>query len=109
MAEVKEPMPGMPPAQPEGAEAEWEPLAPDVLDYGVPDYGQLVEGHSGLSDVRAGEICRGRVLSVTDSGVIVDIGSKTEGVAPLDDFVDQAGDPRVNLGDEIDVLGNVRK
>ena len=93
-------VPGMPPALPEGAE-ETEGEA-DALE--VPDHDAHIDNHADPSRLRTGEIRRGQVVSVTESGVIVDIGSKTEGLAPLDDFRDEAGELRVSVGDEIDVL-----
>ena len=92
-------VPGMPPALPEGAEAEADADVPEV-----PDYDAQMDETADRSWLRTGEIRRGQVVSITDTGVIVDIGSKTEGVAPLDDFRDDAGELRVKVGDEIDVL-----
>ena len=92
-------LPGMPPALPEGAEAESDAEALDV-----PDYDAHTDETADHSRLRQGEVRRGQVVSVTDAGVIVDIGSKTEGSAPLDDFRDEAGELRVTIGDEIDVL-----
>ena len=39
-----------------------------------------------------GEIFDGRVLAVTDAGVIVDVGGKFEGLVPAQEFVD-SGSP----------------
>ena len=93
-------IPGMPPALPEGAE-ETE-VEPEGLE--VPDHDAHLDNHADPGRLRTGEIRRGQVVSVSESGVIVDIGSKTEGSAPLDDFRDEAGELRVSVGDEIDVL-----
>ena len=46
----------------------------------------------------------GTVLHMTDSDVIVDVGYKSEGIIPLDEFRDVDGNVRVREGDEIDVL-----
>jgi len=51
-----------------------------------------------------GDIVTGTVLHMTDSDVIVDVGYKSEGIIPLDEFRDVDGNVRVREGDEIDVL-----
>src|SRR5204862_492836 len=51
-----------------------------------------------------GEVVRGRVLRVGPTGVIVDVGYKSEGIIDLDEFTGLDGGTHVNVGDEIDVL-----
>jgi small subunit ribosomal protein S1 len=54
----------------------------------------------GVSDVEEGEVVRGRVVEVRDSEVLVDIGYKSEGTIPIEEFR-HAGLPKV--GEEIEV------
>src|SRR5215470_12175106 len=54
----------------------------------------------GVSDVEEGEVVRGRVVEVRDSEVLVDIGYKSEGTIPIEEFR-HSGPPKV--GDEIEV------
>ncbi|MBI2524898.1 MAG: 30S ribosomal protein S1 [Candidatus Rokubacteria bacterium] len=54
----------------------------------------------GVSDIEEGEVVRGRVVEVRDSEVLVDIGYKSEGTIPIEEFR-HAGAPKV--GDEIEV------
>ena len=51
-----------------------------------------------------GDIVTGTILHMTDSDVIVDVGYKSEGIIPLDEFRDVDGNVRIREGDEIDVL-----
>jgi small subunit ribosomal protein S1 len=52
---------------------------------------------------RIGDVLTGRVLQVTRDRVIVDIGYKCEGQAPLAEFLDAEGKVAVHEGDEVDV------
>ncbi|HEY5041268.1 MAG TPA: 30S ribosomal protein S1 [Verrucomicrobiae bacterium] len=56
---------------------------------------------SGKSLVAQGEIVKGKVIEVRPKEVLVDIGYKSEGVIPTNEFQDPAA---VKVGDEIDVL-----
>jgi small subunit ribosomal protein S1 len=53
-----------------------------------------------LNEIKQGDIVKGKVLDVTDNEVIVDIGFKSEGIVPLEEF-DRRSD--VNIGDEVEV------
>src|SRR5258705_12383825 len=60
---------------------------------------QLCE--ESLQDVEEGEIVGGRVLKIDDKEVTVDVGFKSEGVIPVEEFPDLEG---VKVGDEIEVF-----
>ncbi len=51
-----------------------------------------------------GEVVKGRVVHVADEYVVVDIGYKSEGIIPIDEFRDHSGNVSVKVGDEIEVL-----
>jgi small subunit ribosomal protein S1 len=51
-----------------------------------------------------GEIIRGRVIKVTPSDVVVDIGYKSEGLLPVGEVTGYDGQVRVKRGDEIEVF-----
>jgi small subunit ribosomal protein S1 len=51
-----------------------------------------------------GEVVKGIVLQVSDSEVIVDVGYKSEGIIPVDEFRDETGKISVKAGDTVDVL-----
>jgi small subunit ribosomal protein S1 len=50
-----------------------------------------------------GEIFDGRVLAVTDAGVIVDVGGKFEGLVPAQEFVDSGSPIEFGAGQTIEV------
>src|SRR5215468_6878423 len=52
---------------------------------------------------REGEIISGTVVAVGRDSVVVDIGGKSEGVIPLREFVNAAGETLVKAGDNVDV------
>src|SRR4051812_27323749 len=56
-----------------------------------------------MSNFAEGDIVRGRVLKVTPSEVIVDIGYKSEGMLPVTEVTGYNGQVRVKVGEEIDV------
>lgn len=74
------------------------------LDEGSADYEQLLLLYGGMSGLAEGEVVRGRVLKVTASEVLVDVGFKSEGVIPSEEFIGPDGRLSVKEGDEVDVL-----
>lgn len=67
-------------------------------------YWDLLDQYSRLGAPSEGEVVRGRVLKVTAGEVVVDIGCKSEGLIPLEEFLRSDGSIEVRPGDEIDVL-----
>ena len=53
-----------------------------------------------FKEIEEGEIIKGRIVKVAESEVLVDIGFKSEGVIPLNEFGET---PTIRVGDEIDV------
>ena len=75
-------------------------LDPD--DDGASSMGQWLQLYEdSLKDLEEGEIVRGRVLKIDDKEVTVDVGFKSEGVIPVEEFPDLEG---VKVGDEIEVF-----
>jgi small subunit ribosomal protein S1 len=54
-----------------------------------------------MNSITEGEIVNGRILNITDSDVIIDIGFKSEGIVPKDEFdnIDE-----LKPGDEVEVF-----
>jgi len=50
--------------------------------------------------VREGDIIKGTIVAITKSDVVVDVGFKSEGVIPKEEFIDLEN---INVGDEIEV------
>jgi len=55
-------------------------------------------------EVKEGGIVKGKVIAVLKDQVVVDIGYKSEGSIPLQEFVGTDGRVRVDVGDLVDVL-----
>ncbi len=66
-------------------------------------FAELLE-KSSFDSKKEGEVIKGRVISVEKDYVVVDIGFKSEGVIPLNEFKDAHGEAVVNIGDRVDVL-----
>src|ERR687891_2271705 len=69
-------------------------------EYSEDEIAKMTELYEGtLSNISEGEIVRSKVLRVTDTSVILDVGFKSEGAVPIDEFKD----PRsLKEGDEIE-------
>jgi small subunit ribosomal protein S1 len=57
-----------------------------------------------MAHFNEGDIVRGRVLKLTPSEVVVDIGYKSEGLLPLSEVTGYDGKVTVKAGDELDVF-----
>src|SRR5688572_16746528 len=69
------------------------------------EYQRLLDLYdSSFRNIAEGEVVKGTVLKVTPSEVIVDVGYKSEGIIPVDEFVDETGQITVQPGDTVDVL-----
>jgi small subunit ribosomal protein S1 len=73
-------------------------------------FAALFEQVSTQADqLREGDIVSGTVIKVGKDSVVVDIGFKSEGVIPLNEFTDASGGIEVNAGDQVDVLIEARE
>jgi small subunit ribosomal protein S1 len=71
-------------------------------DYSDSDYEQMLSMYEGtMSQIVEGEIVKSKVLRVTDNAVILDVGFKSEGSVPLDEFKDPH---LLKEGDEVEVF-----
>jgi small subunit ribosomal protein S1 len=69
-------------------------------DYSDEEYEQMLSMYEGtMSQIVEGEIVKSKVLRVTDNAVILDVGFKSEGSVPLDEFKEP---PQV--GEEVEVF-----
>src|SRR5690348_14030915 len=69
------------------------------------EYARLLDLYdNSFRNIAEGEVVKGTVLKVTPSEVIVDVGYKSEGIIPVDEFVDENGQITVQPGDIVDVL-----
>ena len=71
-------------------------------EYSEEEYQRFVDLYSRtLIDIEEGQIVQGRVLAITDKDVVVDIGFKSEGAVPKEEFQDISS---VKVGDSVDVF-----
>ena len=56
-----------------------------------------------MAEFSEGDIVRGRVVQVTASEIVVDIGYKSEGILSRDEMRPLPGQPEVKTGDEVEV------
>src|SRR5687767_11172825 len=71
-------------------------------EYSSEEYEQMMDMYNGtLASIEEGEIVKSRVLEIRDNMVVLDIGFKSEGTIPLEEFKDL---PDLKPGDEVEVL-----
>ncbi len=49
-------------------------------------------------------VVSGTVIKLTDKHVVVDVGMKSEGLIPIEQVLDHAGQPKLNAGDAVEVV-----
>jgi len=79
-----------------------EKPAPAATD----DFASALDSFTAEAEEAAGEdhVLKGTVLKLTATHVVVDIGAKSEGMLLLAEVLDHEGKPKVQPGDEIDVM-----
>jgi len=104
------PPPPAPPAQPQ-AQSPVRATAPASAPTSEPpeagdiDFGAILEQfESEQTMFHPGELVTGTVVGITDRGVLVDFGYKSEGSVPLEELTDESGNITVKQGDQIEVV-----
>jgi small subunit ribosomal protein S1 len=57
-----------------------------------------------LKTMQEGELVRGEIVQIEKEFVLVDIGYKSEGQIPVEEFIDSEGNLTAKVGDKLDVL-----
>jgi small subunit ribosomal protein S1 len=71
-------------------------------EYTSEDYERMMEMYQGsMASIDEGEIVKAKVQSIRENVVVLDIGFKSEGTVPLEEFKDH---PDLKVGDEVEVL-----
>ncbi len=79
-----------------------DPYGEEEMDITRDDFEALLEEFGGeMQNAREGEIVKARVLSLTETVVILEFGFKSEGSIPCDEFKDP---DLLSPGDEVEVL-----
>jgi small subunit ribosomal protein S1 len=69
------------------------------------DFGSILEKfEQDQITFHSGETVKGKVIGISDHGVVVDFGYKSEGVVPLEEFTSPEGEVMVTNGDEVEVV-----
>ncbi|MCW8825523.1 MAG: 30S ribosomal protein S1 [Gammaproteobacteria bacterium] len=66
-------------------------------------FSELFEESIKNTQMKPGSIVTGTVVSISPEVVVVNAGLKSEGVIPADQFLNDAGEIEVQVGDEVDV------
>ncbi|HSE90360.1 MAG TPA: 30S ribosomal protein S1 [Candidatus Binatia bacterium] len=69
---------------------------------GANEFAALFE--ESLRTVKPGGVVKGRVVGITSTHVLIDVGYKSEGQIPLAEFLDRQGNLQVKVGDQVDVF-----
>lgn len=78
----------------------------DSKDGNEVDFGAILEQYEAeQATFHNGQIVQGTVVDVSDRGVLIDFGFKSEGIAALEEFIPVGGgEPTVKKGDELEVV-----
>ncbi len=107
-AEISEPAPepapvlvqaAAPPTPVEASPAEETATASDI------DFGAILEQFEQEQIVfHPGELVEGKVVGITDRGVLIDFGYKSEGFVPVEEFTAPDGTMMVTVGETVEVV-----
>jgi small subunit ribosomal protein S1 len=82
-----------------------DPAAATTRSTDDEEYERLLDMYDvSFRNFAEGEVVRGVVLQVSESEVIVDVGYKSEGIIPIEEFRDENGKVTIKPGDTVDVL-----
>jgi small subunit ribosomal protein S1 len=84
-------------------ELDWDAYENDITTEVVLQKREELEDLYGntLSTIESNEVIEGKVISITDREVVINIGYKSEGVVPLNEF---RYNPELKVGDKVEVL-----
>jgi small subunit ribosomal protein S1 len=75
---------------------------PEEDNLPIEEYEKLLDQYN--ANVAEGEVVKGKILQISSSEVVVDVGYKSEGIIRTEEFLDEFGKPSVQVGDEVEVL-----
>ncbi len=85
----------------------------DDIDYDAADFAAALESFdreqaedkaAAASAMEEDKVVTGTVIKITDKHVVVDIGLKSEGLIPKEQVVDHTGEPKLAVGDAVEVV-----
>src|ERR1700747_238949 len=66
-------------------------------------FAALLDESMGVGDSLEGTVVKGRVISVENDAVLIDVGLKSEGRVPLKEFSAGGAQPEIHVGDTVEV------
>src|SRR5262245_18054355 len=64
------------------------------------EHARLLEFYdTSFKNLAEGEVVKGTVVKVTPTEVVVDVGFKSEGLIPIEEFIDESGQVTAQAGD----------
>jgi len=87
--------------------------ADEEIDYDAADFAAALESFdreqaeekaAASSAMEEDKVVTGTVVKITDKHVVVDIGLKSEGLIPKEQVLDHTGEPKLAVGDAVEVV-----
>ncbi|MFQ6038595.1 MAG: 30S ribosomal protein S1 [Candidatus Aminicenantales bacterium] len=74
-------------------------------DVSSEDYARLLEKYAfNTKELSPGKLLKGKVIKVTPTHVLVDVGFKSEGIIPVEDFMDHQDPQTLRAGDDVEAV-----
>jgi small subunit ribosomal protein S1 len=67
----------------------------------MEEFDQAISGSSISDDVKPGDKVTGKIIALSEHSVFIDLNAKSEGIIPLEEFVDEHGELTIKPGDII--------
>ena len=81
------------------------PEMPQIIQGSDAEYEEMLSFYdTTFRSIKEGEVVKGTVLKITDKGVVVDVGYKSEGIISIDEFRNEDRTLEVEVGDRVEVL-----
>ena len=82
-----------------------EPAAAEQSTSHEEDFGSILEKFEQEQTIfHNGDLVEGKVVGVSERGVLIDFGYKSEGIAPIEDFTSPTGEVTVEKGDAVEAI-----
>lgn len=102
---LRTPVVTSPPAPEVAASDTASAVAPGAEPSEEADFAAMLDDYEQTSaSIAPGDIVAGRVVSITERGVVVDIGFKSEGLVPKEEFLGPDGELTVACGASVEVM-----
>lgn len=79
-------------------------ITPSCTPQRDSEFARLFEESIKATPVKEGEIVRGTVVQITKDFVVIDIGFKSEGRVPIEEFIGANRQPTCKVGEAVDVF-----